>query len=150
MRNDGQKTATWQDGGGLFRWWARLLQRPQRRAVRALEQRLRSKLVLDPGSGCQLWNGTETDRYGLLAIRAHRLAWELANGPIPAGLNVLHRCDNSHCCNPDHLFVGTQADNMDDMRRKGRARNGHSAKPKASRDRPLANAAPVRPQPPPV
>lgn len=51
---------------------------------------------------------------------AHRVAWEAANGPIPSGLFVLHRCDNPPCFNPDHLFLGTDADNKADMYAKGR------------------------------
>lgn len=54
-------------------------------------------------------------------VGAHRVAWELANGPIPPGLEVCHSCDNPPCCNPDHLFLGTHAENMTDAGRKGRA-----------------------------
>lgn len=52
---------------------------------------------------------------------AHRVAWEIENGPIPDGLFVLHRCDNPPCVNAAHLFLGTNVDNMDDMKAKGRA-----------------------------
>ena len=54
-------------------------------------------------------------------VLAHRLSWELANGkPVPHGLYVLHHCDNPLCVRPEHLFIGTQADNIQDMMIKGR------------------------------
>lgn len=50
----------------------------------------------------------------------HRAAWEIVNGPIPPGMCILHRCDNRACFNVAHLFLGTQEDNMADMKAKGR------------------------------
>ena len=59
---------------------------------------------------------------------AHRVAWQKANGPIPEGFVVCHRCDNPPCINADHLFVGTQTDNMADMAKKGRGKNARGEK----------------------
>jgi len=82
--------------------------------------------------GCIVWQGRIHKRgYGEVTIgrgadgwpvrvRAHRVAWEEAFGPIPNGLCVLHKCDNPPCVNPEHLFLGTRADNNRDRFLKGR------------------------------
>jgi hypothetical protein len=87
----------------------------------------------EPNSGCWLWalawgekNYARSHR-NRRSILASRQTWELAYGPIPAGLCVLHRCDNPPCVNPAHLFLGTQADNLRDMVSKGRQNFGGSA-----------------------
>ena len=73
------------------------------------------------GYGAFVW----ADESGaIIQGRAHRFSWEIINGPIPAGLCILHRCDNPRCVNPEHLFIGTKADNNADMLAKGRRVKG--------------------------
>lgn len=77
-------------------------------------------------NGCWMWTKSLTHNgYGRVQIdrksrKAHRVAYELANGPIPDGRQVCHHCDTPACINPDHLFLGSQLENMRDMIKKGR------------------------------
>lgn len=71
-------------------------------------------------TGGRYWDGYGHLRHMGRSLKAHRVAWELFCGPIPAGLSVLHRCDNPPCVRPDHLWLGTQSDNIKDMVNKGR------------------------------
>lgn len=84
-------------------------------------------LTVSNPTGCWEWQGyRDPVGYGRICrTLMHRHAWKLAHGDIPVGLCVLHRCDNPPCVNVDHLFLGTQADNLRDMTAKGRRRHGH-------------------------
>jgi hypothetical protein len=103
-----------------------------RRRLKGEDWRVRFWTKVEKSEGCWLWIGGTRRGYGDFVIdwdanthrAAHRASWEIANGPIPDGLLVLHNCpdgDNPLCVRPDHLFLGTQADNMRDMVGKNRS-----------------------------
>jgi hypothetical protein len=82
--------------------------------------------------GCHIWQRAQAGKYakfgrgyGCLRIngkleRAHKVAWERTNGPVPAGMHLLHSCDDPRCVNAAHLRLGTNADNMRDRHQRGR------------------------------
>ncbi len=110
------------------------------RPRQTLKERFWEKV--DMAGDCWIWTGCTTapGKYGRIVVDgklelAHRVSWEMANGPIPEiegsdfhGTCVCHSCDVKSCVNPAHLFLGTHQDNMDDMATKGR-----NAQPKGSK-----------------
>lgn len=99
---------------------------PVKRA--SLERRMAAKVARGSPEECWNWTARATccGGYGAInagrgpKLRAHRVAWALAGGTLPGGAVICHRCDNPKCCNPAHMFLGTQAENAADMREKGR------------------------------
>lgn len=96
--------------------------------------------------GCWPWTGRVRTGYGRMRVggptqAAHRISWELFRFPIPDRLWVLHKCDNRACVNPNHLFLGTQTDNMQDMVQKNRCWRGGPKKRLAAIDKALSRPA---------
>jgi hypothetical protein len=84
---------------------------------------------IDKSGECWMWVGSKTKGYGQIrvdgkTVRAHRFAYEAYVGEIPNGFLVCHSCDVPSCVNPDHLFLGTNADNLADCGEKGRQSRG--------------------------
>lgn len=100
---------------------------------KTVEERFWQKVDKAAPNGCWEWTGSlHSKGYGQMSgsrrgdrpLKCHRVSWELHRGPVPDGLQVLHRCDNRRCVNPDHLFLGTAGDNSRDMVNKGRVSRG--------------------------
>lgn len=89
-------------------------------------------MVKKRDSGCWMWLGSQdSDGYGSIrmngrSIRAHRFSYQYFVGPIPGGMLVCHRCDTPGCVNPEHLFIGSNRENMQDMVAKGRHLDGRA------------------------
>ena len=106
-----------------------------------IRSRFESKINKPPDNsffseGCWIWTAGKRGNNGYGGFRvskdsiklAHNISYELYIGEIPKGMKVLHKCDNPLCVNPNHLFLGTQLDNIKDRDMKGRQRNKSSAK----------------------
>ena len=112
--------------------WGEEIVRDSRKREKILKT-LVSKISISE-QGCWQWQGSTTlgygnfrlpDVLGIMKIMAHRAAWVAFKGePIPGGLFVCHHCDNPRCFNPDHLFLGTQKQNLQDCAAKGRTLTG--------------------------
>lgn len=100
-----------------------------------MKERFMDKVSPEPMSGCWLWTRfTHSFGYGCFwmngkTITSHRASWIIFRGEIPQGMSVLHRCDIPECVNPDHLFLGTQGDNVRDCVDKGRNKNCATERP---------------------
>jgi hypothetical protein len=96
---------------------------------KSLRDRFSEKIMPEPNSGCWLWTGAVGNLgYGVIGLgrrdqgigKAHRVSWQLHRGKIPSGGFILHKCDQPACVNPDHLFCGSQSENMRDCVAKKR------------------------------
>lgn len=109
---------------------ARYAKNPRPRVARPTPRDRLYQRLTETQTGCLEWAGyRNSSGYGQIGINkrvvlTHRLAWEIANGPIPDGLVVRHRCDNPPCANVDHLELGTHADNVADAVERGRSARG--------------------------
>ena len=98
---------------------------------RDVKERIMSKVSIN-SNGCWIYDGAYRGEYKVMKVdgrnqSVHREAYKAFLGPIPEGICVCHRCDDPHCCNPAHLFLGTHQDNMRDKIRKGRGNQALTA-----------------------
>jgi len=104
-----------------------------------LQERFEAKVFREPNSGCYLWTAAVgKGGYGHFGVGGkvrdtHRLAYEMYVASIPSGSYVLHKCDVKCCVNPQHLFLGTQSDNLNDMTKKGRRNSARGEKSGAAK-----------------
>lgn len=104
-----------------------------------LKERLLSHIKINIETDCWEWQGSKRNGYGRMIVgsrkdktrkskSAHRVSYEIYHGEIPIGMDVCHRCDNPCCVNPNHLFVGTRQDNINDRESKGRNKIQYGSK----------------------
>jgi hypothetical protein len=104
--------------------------------INVIPERIKNRISILPSPGCWNWTACKTNRgYGKTSLNGmttyvHRAIWVINFGEIPTGMYVCHKCDNPSCCNPEHLFLGTQKDNMRDCANKDRINrtNGNTNK----------------------
>lgn len=124
---------------------------PEKFSQKVLDKFWAKVLIPQDANACWEWQGHLCRGYGNFdlpgrrKIKAHRMSWIIANGEIQENMKICHKCDNPKCVRPDHLFVGTQADNIMDAVRKGRIKPphllgviGNPPKEKCSRGHPLS------------
>jgi hypothetical protein len=94
---------------------------------KSIQERFEEKFSVSPDSDCWIWNASKNSKgYGTFSFEkrgtegAHRASWLIYRGEIPKSMYVLHHCDHAYCVNPDHLFLGTNSDNMQDCAQKNR------------------------------
>lgn len=129
---------------------------PKGTIFKTLEERFWAKV--EKTDTCWLWIGSVNEHgYGKMYVgldssgrrrtdKAHRISYRLSHGEIPFNSPLLHKCDNPKCVNPDHLFIGTQLDNIQDMKRKNRHAHGETSYAKITAEQARSIIQDPRPQ----